>query len=87
MSTTRDGRGSSEERPVPFRPPSSNATQRFRLPLVGFPAVAMPTGVSDGLPVGVQLFAQRFREDLLLDAAEVVEGRAGLFTPIDPRNR
>jgi len=47
----------------------------------------MPTGVSDGLPVGVQLFAQRFREDLLLDAAEVVEGRAGLFTPIDPRNR
>jgi amidase len=57
------------------------------IPLVGFPAVAVPTGLSDGLPVGVQLLAQRFREDLVLDAAEVIEARAGLFTPIDPRNR
>jgi amidase len=57
------------------------------IPLVGFPAVAVPTGVSEGLPVGVQLLAQKFREDLLLDAAEVIEGRAGRFTPIDPRNR
>src|SRR5262249_28998101 len=51
------------------------------IPLVGFPAVAVPTSVSDGLPLGVQLLAQRFREDLLLDAAEVIEGRAGRFTP------
>ena len=57
------------------------------IPLVGFPAVAVPTSVSDGLPLGVQLLAQRFREDLLLDAAEVIEGRAGRFTPIDPHNR
>src|SRR5262249_16049981 len=55
------------------------------IPLVGFPAIAVPTGISEGLPVGVQLLAQRFREYLLLDAAEVVEARAGLLTPIDPR--
>jgi amidase len=57
------------------------------IPVLGFPAIAVPTGVSDGSPVGVQLLAQRFREDLLFDAAEVVEARAGLFTPIDAHDR
>jgi amidase len=57
------------------------------IPVLGFPAIAVPTGVSDGSPVGVQLLAQRFREDLLFDAAEVVEARAGLLTPIDPHDR
>lgn len=28
--------------------------------------------------------SQRFREDLCLDAAEAVEARLGLETPIDP---
>ncbi|MEA2627457.1 MAG: amidase [Candidatus Binatota bacterium] len=55
------------------------------IPLVGFPAISVPTGVAEGLPVGVQLLGPRFREDLLFDAAEVVEARAGVFTPIDPR--
>jgi hypothetical protein len=27
-----------------------------------------------------------FREDLLLDATDGIEARAGLFTPIDPRS-
>jgi amidase len=35
--------------------------------------------------VGVQLLGPRFREDLVLDAGEVIEARAGLLTPIDPR--
>jgi amidase len=37
-----------------------------------------------GLPIGVLLTGQRFREDLCLDAAEAVEARLGLQTPIDP---
>jgi amidase len=41
-------------------------------------------GVWDGLPTGVQLVAGRFREDLLLDAGEVVEARAGVPSPVDP---
>jgi amidase len=47
--------------------------------------VSVPTGVVDGLPVGVQLAGQRFREDTILDAAEVLEARCGPLTPIDPR--
>ena len=37
-----------------------------------------------GLPMGVQLTAARYREDLLLDAAEVLEAHEGTRTPIDP---
>lgn len=54
---------------------------------LGFPGIAVPTGIVEGLPVGVQIIGPRFREDLLLDAAEVIEARAGVFTPIDPRSR
>jgi len=54
------------------------------VPVLGLPAVAVPTGVADGLPMGVQLIAPRFREDLCLAAAEAIEARAGLLTPIDP---
>jgi amidase len=32
----------------------------------------------------VQIVAGRFREDLLLDAAEVLEARCGRLAPIDP---
>ncbi|WP_119155830.1 amidase family protein [Caldimonas tepidiphila] len=55
------------------------------VPLLGFPAMSVPTGIANGLPVGVQLLGPRFREDMVLDAGEVIEARAGLLTPIDPR--
>jgi amidase len=54
------------------------------IPALGCPALSVPTGVADGLPTGVQLLAGRFREDLILDAAEIIEARAGTLTPIDP---
>ena len=54
------------------------------LPVLGFPALSVPAGVFDGLPVGVQLVAGRFREDVLFDAAEVIEARTGFLTPVDP---
>ena len=53
--------------------------------LLGFPAVAVPCGLTDGVPLGVQVIGGRYREDLCLDAAEVIEARHGLPTPIDPR--
>ena len=53
--------------------------------LLGFPAVAVPCGQSDGVPLGVQIIGGRYREDLCLDAAEVIEARHGLPTPIEPR--
>jgi len=52
---------------------------------VGVPAVAVPTGVADGLPYGVQMIGRCYREDLCLAAAEAVERRLGVHTPIDPR--
>ncbi len=57
----------------------------FAIPLVGFPAISVPTGLVDGIPMGVQIVAARFREDLILDAAEIIEARSPMTTPIDPR--
>ncbi|HEY1459223.1 MAG TPA: amidase family protein [Casimicrobiaceae bacterium] len=53
------------------------------VPVLGLPAMAVPTGVEDGLPMGVQIIAPRFREDLCLACAEAIEARAGTITPID----
>ncbi len=53
--------------------------------LLGLPSVALPVGLAGGLPQGVQLIGDRFREDLCLDAARAVEERVGTITPIDPR--
>ncbi len=53
--------------------------------LVGVPGVAVPTGMADGLPCGVQIVGRAFREDLCLDAAQAVEDRLGVLTPVDPR--
>lgn len=55
------------------------------IPVLGFPAMSVPTGIVDGLPTGVQLLGRRFDEETLLDAATVIEARSGTFTPIDPR--
>ena len=61
---------------------------QFAIPLLGLPGLCVPAGgAQEGnlrLPVGVQLVAARFREDLLLDAAEVIEARYARTTPIDP---
>jgi amidase len=53
--------------------------------ILGLPAAAVPVGADDGLPQGVQLIGARFREDLLLDAAQAIEDRAPVLTPIQPR--
>jgi amidase len=57
----------------------------FGVPVLGLPALSVPTGTADGLPTGVQLIGPPFREDLLLDAAELIEARCPPITPIDPR--
>ncbi|MGI9463315.1 MAG: amidase family protein, partial [Aestuariivirgaceae bacterium] len=52
--------------------------------LLGLPGIAVPVGVDDGLPQGVQLVGPRFHEDLCFDAAEVIEQHCGVLTPVDP---
>ncbi|GAA3212051.1 hypothetical protein GCM10020216_017020 [Nonomuraea helvata] len=49
---------------------------------VGLPAVALPTRVDNGVPLGVQIIGRPFREDLCLSAAAVIEAAAGTFTPV-----
>jgi amidase len=52
--------------------------------VLGLPGLAVPVGMAGTLPMGVQLTAARYREDLLLEAAEVMEAHEGTRTPIDP---
>jgi amidase len=54
---------------------------------LGLPAVALPVGIGEGLPQSVQVIGPRYREDLCLDAAEAIEERVGIITPIDPREQ
>lgn len=58
------------------------------LPLTGLPGLAVTTGrvESDGapVPVGVQLVAGRFREDVLLAAGEAIEARGAPIVPVTP---
>ena len=53
--------------------------------LLGIPGLAVPTGTSDGVPVGVQLVANRFQEELCLSAGEVIEASFPMGTPVDPK--
>lgn len=57
---------------------------QFLVPVLGLPSLSAPLGQAEGVPLGVQLTAARFREDLVLDAAEVLESRSPSPTPIDP---
>ena len=54
--------------------------------MLGLPGLAVTTGLVDGLPIGVQLVASRFREDICFAAAEVIEARYPPLTPIDPKS-
>lgn len=45
--------------------------------VLGLPGLSVPTGLVDGLPVGVQIVSSRFREDIALQAGEVIERAAG----------
>ena len=42
------------------------------LPFLGLPGLTVTTGAAHGLPVGVQLVANQFREDVLLEAGDVI---------------
>ena len=54
------------------------------LPLTGLPSMVVSTGMVGASPVGVQLVAGRFREDLLFTAGEAIEARGAPPMPVDP---
>jgi len=62
-----------------------SALNRLTLPFnyVGFPAVSIPSGMTDGLPLGVQVIGKLFEESSLLRLAYAYEERFGPFAPPD----
>ncbi len=54
------------------------------LPLMGLPGLTVSTGLVGRTPVGVQLTAGRYREDLCLLAAEAIEAGGVPPAPVDP---
>jgi amidase len=72
-------------------PEGTAATKELMRPvlpanLLGLPSACVPAGRDEatGLPIGVLITGRRLREDLCLEAAEAIETRLGLATPIDP---
>lgn len=49
--------------------------------LLGLPAVSVPAGTAERLPLGVQVIGPRFREDRCLDAGAAIEAALGTLTP------
>ena len=47
---------------------------------LSLPAGVMPIGFADERPAGVQIVGRRFREDLILDAMEIVESSVGILS-------
>jgi amidase len=58
------------------------------LPILSLPGMSVFTGFGEGeagrVPLGAQLIAGRFREDILLDAAEAIEARGPVITVVTP---
>ncbi len=52
---------------------------------LGLPSVAVPIGRYDDGPLGVQVIANRYREEEALIAAEAIEAGGPIVTPIEPR--
>lgn len=61
------------------------AHTQIGLPVLGLPVLAVPLGHDGVLPLGVQVMAPRFREDLALAVGEVIEAAEGPRLPVNPR--
>jgi aspartyl-tRNA(Asn)/glutamyl-tRNA(Gln) amidotransferase subunit A len=47
------------------------------MPLAGIPAISIPNGLSEGLPIGFQIAGPAFSEGRILDAAYALEQAIG----------
>ncbi len=72
------------ESPEAFRRIMEAQLTQVGLPLMGLPGLAVTTGMVGTVPVGVQLLAGRYREDVLLQAGAVIEAAGAPASPVDP---
>ena len=47
-------------------------TLQIGIPMMGLPGLTVTTGAIENTPIGVQLVADQFREDLLLDLGQII---------------
>ncbi|MGA2288272.1 amidase family protein [Bradyrhizobium sp.] len=57
---------------------------QIAIPFLGLPALTVTTGLVGRIPVGVQIVATRYREDLCLLAGAAIEAGGVPSTPVDP---
>jgi amidase len=73
------------ESPDGFRRAMEAQLVQVGLPLMGLPGLTVATGQTRaGIPLGVQLIAGRYREDVLLDAGAVIEAGGPAVTIAEP---
>ncbi len=72
------------ESPASFHRVLDAQMTQIGLPLMGIPAISVATGGSEKTPMGVQMVATRFREDVLFDAAAAIEARQPPLRVSDP---
>jgi amidase len=57
---------------------------QIAIPFMGLPGLTVTTGLVGRVPVGVQVVAGRYREDLCLLAGEAIEAGGAPAAPVDP---
>jgi amidase len=57
---------------------------QIAIPFMGLPGLTVSTGLVGRVPVGVQVVANRYREDLCLLAGEAIEAGGTPSSPVDP---
>jgi len=57
---------------------------QIAIPFLSLPGLTVSTGLVGRVPVGVQVVAGRFREDLCLAAGEAIEAGGSPSAPVDP---
>ncbi|MCQ4161030.1 amidase family protein [Roseomonas sp. GC11] len=72
------------ESPAAFERVAEAQLVQIGLPLMGIPALTVAMGGTGKAPMGVQLVAGRYREDLLLQAGAVIEAGGPPVLPCDP---
>jgi amidase len=69
--------------PVDGEPVETRFVDHYQIPwnLTGSPAVALPAGLHEGLPIGVQLVGKRYADEALLGVAHGVDAVLDGFRP------
>lgn len=83
-STTFMRRSQDTESPAAMTEISQQARYMLNLPALGIPAMSFPLGSDNGAPLGIQIIAHAWREDLILEAGEAIEQQVAKVSPINP---